>query len=82
MLDIQNDKALIITEYIIEQRSYHDAYVETTWADCTLRNYTIREKNKDTGLKEKILIIIIALQSFSGTQNKYGGGRDPQVELV
>ncbi|MBE6052988.1 MAG: hypothetical protein E7212_03590 [Clostridium sartagoforme] len=39
VLDIQNDKALIITEYIIEQRSYHDAYVETTWADCALRKY-------------------------------------------
>lgn len=39
VLDIQIDRALIITEYIIEQRSYHDAYVETTWADCALRKY-------------------------------------------
>lgn len=37
--DIQDNKALIITELIIEQRSYHDAYTEITWADCALRKY-------------------------------------------
>lgn len=39
VLDIQPNKALLISEYIIEQRPYHDAYVETTWADCALRAY-------------------------------------------
>lgn len=39
VLDIQKDRALIITEYIIEQRPYHDAYEEITWADCALRKY-------------------------------------------
>ena len=39
VLDIQNNTALIITEYIIDQRSYHDAYNDITWADCALRKY-------------------------------------------
>ena len=39
ILDIKNDAALLITEFIIEQRPYHDAYHEITWADCSLRNY-------------------------------------------
>ena len=39
VLAIQKDRALIITEYIIEQRPYHDAYEEITWADCALRKY-------------------------------------------
>ncbi len=39
VLDINNDTALIITEYIIEQRPYHDAYKDITWADCSLRKY-------------------------------------------
>ena len=39
ILDIKNDTALIITEYIIEQRAYHDAYKDITWADCALREY-------------------------------------------
>lgn len=39
VLDIQDDKALIITEYIIEQRPYHDKYIDITWAECSLRKY-------------------------------------------
>lgn len=39
VLDIQDDKALLITEYIIEQRPYHDKYIDITWADCSLRKY-------------------------------------------
>ncbi len=39
VLDIHNNTALIITEYIIEQRAYHDAYKDITWADCSLRKY-------------------------------------------
>ncbi|MEG0775510.1 DUF6273 domain-containing protein, partial [Clostridium sp.] len=39
ILDIQNNTALIITEDIIEQRPYHDAYKDITWADCALRKY-------------------------------------------
>lgn len=39
VLDRQNDAALMITEDIIEQRVYHDAYKDTTWADCALRKY-------------------------------------------
>jgi len=43
VLDIQNNRALMITEHIIEQRPYHDSYVGITWADCTLRKYLCGE---------------------------------------
>lgn len=39
ILDIQNDRALIITEDVIELRPYHNKYKETTWHDCEMRNY-------------------------------------------
>jgi hypothetical protein len=39
VLEIQNNVALIITEYIIEQRVYHESYKDITWADCSLRKY-------------------------------------------
>ena len=38
-LYVQNGAALMITELIIEQRPYHDAYTDITWADCALRKY-------------------------------------------
>lgn len=39
VLDVQNNKILIITEYIIEQRSYHEVYENITWKSCSLRHY-------------------------------------------
>lgn len=39
VLDIQSGAALLITEEIIEQRPYHDAYTAITWAGYTLRKY-------------------------------------------
>ncbi|GAB6110024.1 DUF6273 domain-containing protein [Fusibacter bizertensis] len=39
ILDIQNNAALMVTECIIEQRPYHNAYNDITWADCALRKY-------------------------------------------
>lgn len=39
VLSIQENRALIITEKIIEQRSYHNEYVDITWADSSLRKY-------------------------------------------
>jgi hypothetical protein len=31
VLDVQGDKALIITEDVVELRPYHEQYVEVTW---------------------------------------------------
>lgn len=39
ILDIKNNQALIITEHIIEQCPYHNAYIDITWAECSLRKY-------------------------------------------
>ncbi|MDD3243091.1 MAG: DUF6273 domain-containing protein [Eubacteriales bacterium] len=39
VLDRTEDRALLMTQRIVEQRSYHDCYREVTWADCALRKY-------------------------------------------
>ena len=39
LLALQGKRALLITESMIEQRPYHDAYVDITWAECSLRKY-------------------------------------------
>lgn len=57
VLDIQNDKVLIITECIIDHRSYHDEYVEITWADCSLRKYLNDEFYKLFSENERLRII-------------------------
>ena len=39
VLDIRDNTALIISEYVIEQRPYHDTYIATMWEGCALRKY-------------------------------------------
>lgn len=39
VLDVRDGAALIITERIIDQRPYHDAYTDIIWADCALRRH-------------------------------------------
>lgn len=39
ILDIVENKALIITDHIIMQKSYHDTKGDITWSDCALRTY-------------------------------------------
>ena len=39
VLDVQNNRALIITENIIERRAYNEEDEEVTWETCTLRGY-------------------------------------------
>ena len=42
VLDVLGDRALLITEEIIEQRGYHDVDdvdLDTTWENCSLRSY-------------------------------------------
>ncbi|GHV39484.1 hypothetical protein FACS189490_03170 [Clostridia bacterium] len=39
VLDIKDNADLLITENIIEQRPYHNAYKDITWAECSLREY-------------------------------------------
>lgn len=39
VLDVQSNKALLITEDIIETRSYNDEYIEITWEKSALRTY-------------------------------------------
>jgi len=39
VLDIQDDKILIITGEVIERRPYHNVLMDITWADCDMRKY-------------------------------------------
>jgi len=39
ILDRQEDKLLLLSEHILEQRAYHPCYEETTWEISTLREY-------------------------------------------
>jgi predicted small lipoprotein YifL len=39
VLAIEDGKALIISDLVLEERAYHNEYGEITWAECDLRAY-------------------------------------------
>jgi hypothetical protein len=39
VLDVQGDKALLLTEDVVEERKYNDNFEDVTWGTSTLRQY-------------------------------------------
>jgi hypothetical protein len=76
VLDIQDDKALIITKNIIEQRAYHDAYVDITWAQCELRTYLNGEFYDRFTEAEKAKIITVTNKNPANQWYGTFGGED------
>lgn len=81
VLDIKNDRALIITECIIEQRPYHEAYKNITWADCSLRKYLNGEFYDIFSTVDKTRIIPVLNKNFNNQWYGTNGGADTQDSI-
>ena len=81
ILEVQKNTALIITEYIIEQRAYHNAYKDITWADCSLRKYLNSEFYDRFTAAEKSRIIPVLNKNPDNQWYGTKGGTDTQVSI-
>lgn len=81
VLEVKNNTALIITEYIIEQRAYHNAYKDITWADCSLRKYLNSEFYDRFTTAEKSRIIPVLNKNPDNQWYGTKGGRDTQDSI-
>ena len=81
VLEVQNNTALIITEYIIEQRAYHNAYKDITWADCSLRKYLNSEFCDRFSATEKSRIIPVLNKNPDNQWYGTKGGTDTQDSI-
>ena len=81
VLDIQNNATLIITEYIIEQRAYHNAYKDITWADCSLRKYLNGEFYDRFTVADKSRIIPVLNKNSDNQWYGSKGGSDTQDSI-
>lgn len=74
VLDIQNDKALLLSEKVIENRRYHYAKFNTTWSKCELHYYLNSEFYDTFNKTEKIRIAETEVTpSINTWYNKDGG---------
>ena len=81
VLDIQNNAALIITENIIEQRSYHDVYEDIAWADCSLRKYLNGEFYDRFTEVEQSRILSVTIQNADNQWYGTKGGAETQDSI-
>jgi hypothetical protein len=81
VLDIQDHKALIITEYILEHRSYHKAYIPITWAECSLREYLNGEFYDKFSEKNKARIIPVINKNLDNHWYGTTGGADSEDRI-
>ena len=76
ILDIHENMVLIITENIIETRSYHDHYTDITWADCSLRKYLNSAFYDKFTTNEKSRIVPVTNKNLDNHWYGTKGGED------
>jgi len=81
ILDIQNNVALIITEDIIELRSYHDTRKDITWAGCELRSYLNGEFYDKFSESDKSRIVTITNKNPDNQWYGTSGGEDTRDNI-
>lgn len=81
VLEVQGHAALIMTEHIIGQRSYHNAPKDVTWADCALREYLNGEFFNNFSADDQSRIIPILNRNPDNPWYGSAGGADTQDKI-
>jgi len=76
VLDVQDGKALIITENIVEKRAYNMEFGTVTWETCTLRSYLNGRFYRTFSAEERALIIETANKNPENQWYGAGGGNN------
>jgi hypothetical protein len=76
MLDVQGDKALLLTEDNIEKRSYNTQRTDVTWENCTLRRYLNSELYGKFSSQEQARILPITNTNTNNQWFSTRGGSD------
>ena len=80
VLDIQDGRALIISENIIERKQYHHNWVQTSWADCSMREYLNGEFYNSVAFSDADRERIVQITNINEDNQWYGdpAGEDTQ----
>ncbi|KAB1438686.1 DUF6273 domain-containing protein [Candidatus Galacturonibacter soehngenii] len=76
VLDMKDEKALILAEEIIEQRDYHNKSVDITWKDCELRRYLNENFYNQLSKNDQERIVETVNTNPSNLWYKADGGED------
>jgi hypothetical protein len=76
VLDVRGGKALLLTEDIIEQRTYNEVFEDVTWEKCTLRRYLNNEFYQKFSSQEQTRILPIKNTNANNQWFDTDGGKD------
>lgn len=77
VLDVQEGKALLLSEKVLSRRAYHPVGGEITWEESDIRDYLNGTFYQETfSSEEKEQILESALENKSNSQYGTGGGND------
>ena len=83
MLDIEDGKALIISEYILEERSHHTNSTAITWETSFIRQYLNGEFYDNTfSATEKARIVEAMVINNDNPGYGTAGGNDTTDKIV
>ena len=74
VLDVQGNKALLLTKEIIEYRPYHTELVDITWEKCTLREYLNGEFYHSFSTEDKNRIVESSVTNAANPEYGTDGG--------
>lgn len=78
VLQVQEDRALILTETMVEQRDYHSKAMEITWKDCELRYYLNHDFYQGFDEKERARIVPVRNHNPGNPWYKADGGEETE----
>jgi cell division septum initiation protein DivIVA len=81
VLDVQSDRALILTEDIIEKRKYNEEFTNVTWEECTLRKYLNDEFLQKFTKEQQRQIIETEISNPDNLWYGTEGGRDTKDKI-
>ena len=76
ILDVKDNAALLIAEYMIEQQPFHNRAGDVTWADCSLRKYLNGEFYHKFTEVEQARIIPVLHKNHNNQWYDSNGGED------
>ena len=75
VLDVQNGKALLLTEDVVEERAYNDEETDVTWETCTLRAYLNGEFYESFSEEDRARIALTRNENPDNTWGTWYGER-------
>jgi tetratricopeptide (TPR) repeat protein len=81
VLSVEGDKALLITEKIVDVQAYNDEYIAITWEECTLRKYLNTEFYDTFSASDKNQILTTHVMNNDNSEYGTPGGNDTDDKI-